>query len=90
MTTPSRSPIVNPNLTSDAVAEAAKDTATAAAPFLPKRARAVIYGVAGAIGLAAPSVGIVLGGQLGDGLIVIGAAATAITGVTALSHVSGS
>lgn len=81
-------PIINPDVSPEAVAKAASDTAQAASPFLPAKARAIIYAVAGAIGLASPSVGLVLGGQVGDALIVIGAAATAITGVTALSHVS--
>ena len=90
MTIPSRTPIVQPNVTRETVAEAASEAATAAAPFLPRKVRATIYSIAVAIGLAAPALGIVLGGQIGDGLIVMGAAATAITGATALSHINGS
>lgn len=62
--------------------------ATAVAPFLPAKARAAIYVVGGLVGVVAGSAAAILGGQLGEALAIIGSAATALTGVTALSHVT--
>lgn len=84
-----RTPIVQPDLSPETVDHAITETLTVAAPFLSVKVRARIYTVAGAIGVICIAAAPVVGGLIGDVLGGIGAAATAASSVTALSHISG-
>lgn len=56
--------------------------------FLSPKVRAGIYAVAGVIAVVAGAAAPVFGGVVGDTLGVVAAAAAAVVGSTALSHVS--
>jgi len=60
----------------------------AAEPFIPAKVRATIYSVAGFVAIAAAAAAPVAGGVVGEVLSIVGAAAAAIVGTTALAHVS--
>jgi hypothetical protein len=80
-------PIVTPDLTPKTVDKAAVSVTAATAPFIPAKVRAIIYSVAGLIGVVGVAIAPVLGGVAGEVAGGIGAAATAVTSTLALSHI---
>lgn len=80
--------LVSPDLSPANVDQLATVLTEQLGPFIPKKARAVVYATAGLIAVVAPSIGLVVGGTVEIILIGVGAAAAAIAGTMALSHLN--
>lgn len=80
-------PLVATDLSAATVDTAVSELATASAPFIPKKIRAVIYTVGGLVAIAAGAVALVIGGVIGRDLDLIGSAAGVVVAVLGVSHV---
>lgn len=84
--TPSKDPLIDPDLSKETVEQSTSDVANAVAPLVSAKVRGWIYVSAGLVGTIAPAVGIVLGGTVGTALAVVGASAAAVAAAFARAN----
>lgn len=80
-----KKPVIDPDLSK--IPEVTGDIEKAVEPFIPAKVRAGIYSVCGVIAVAATGAAEVVGGTVGEVLGIVGAAAAAVVGTTAISHI---